>query len=92
MKAPSDLRTVVSLLLVMAGIGAICFVLYAPISGWVTPPWVAWCLLIVGLPLIGAGLLHPFRRTALGVVLGVLADFMIYAIGIIMFAISGPIC
>jgi uncharacterized membrane protein HdeD (DUF308 family) len=94
MKAPSDLRMVVGLLLVVAGIGAICYVLaFAPKSDPLPPPWVAWCLLFSGPPLIGAGVLHPFQRALLGAFFGLLAMALLIGILFVLFLIHpGNLC
>ncbi len=74
MKAPSDLRMVVSTLLVVAGIGSIYSLWFMDHGNWTPPPWLAWICLLSGLPLIGAGLLHPFRRAIWGALIGMLIE------------------
>jgi len=75
MKAPSDLRMVISTLLVAAGFGEFLVAFRGP---WTPAPWLAWICFLGSLPLIGAGLLHPFRRAILGAFIAMLIECAVF--------------
>jgi hypothetical protein len=86
---PSDKRMVASALLVIAGVFPLFFILFGASSFPIVPGWLVACILVSSFPLIGAGLLNPFKRAHWGAAFGFLIEALIVLYAIFTYA---PVC